>query len=175
MDVIFVSDYLLFKDNVSFLIEGVIFAKLCDFVAEYDNKSEVGGILYGQKVIGRNEYIITGFTKPFKKDITSYSTFVRKDKKHFKVIKSIWLEDKTTHFIGDWHSHPIDIVNPSNEDVISWKEIAMNTRNVSKNLLFAIISKDSYSFYTFVNKKLEKLEVEHYTLNDDWLVEEAIK
>ncbi|MFT7149815.1 MAG: integrative and conjugative element protein (TIGR02256 family) [Nonlabens sp.] len=105
---------------------------------------ESGGILIGER---RGRYwIVTDITTPMKGDIQSRGQFVRQDLRHIKVSKRICKRSKNLRtYMGEWHTHPQVIPQPSGVDLASWKSIKIEKGN---SLVFIILGiKGSYGCY----------------------------
>jgi len=102
------------------LIEPEVIVVLKKYRQKESNDVEQGGILIGEY---RGKHIrISSVTEPSNYDDATRFSFFRKAKSHFKVaIKSWLLSSKTSTYLGEWHTHPEHIPNPSSIDLNSWK------------------------------------------------------
>jgi integrative and conjugative element protein (TIGR02256 family) len=84
---------------------------------------ESGGILLGYR---RGLHLhITHATKPGPQDRATRVSFVRKDPGHQAQALRMWKESGcTTDYLGEWHTHPEAIPNPSSTDHRAWAEIS---------------------------------------------------
>lgn len=84
---------------------------------------EAGGMLIGYETLN-GDIIIEYATKPYKWDKRSRYSFHRKDKKHNRILKSIWEKEGKIHaYTGEWHTHPEDYPNCSKQDKKNWIQI----------------------------------------------------
>lgn len=84
---------------------------------------ESGGMLIGYEVLN-GDIIIEYATKPFKRDRRKRFSFDRVDKKHNKILKSIWETQGNIHvYMGEWHTHPENYPNYSFKDKENWVKI----------------------------------------------------
>ena len=115
------------------------------------NKGEIetGGILYGYKVSGREEYIITGNTPKQKKDICGKNYFLRKDKRHFIILKELWKKDKSIMYFGDWHYHPTNNVFASNDDLHTFSKLCTSCKTNSKYIINIIASRNEFEVFIY--------------------------
>ena len=134
-DVIFVENVI-----INFKLGVVIIEKDVLSSLKININKETGGVLYGFKLKENNEYVICGCTKKQNDDESSEYSFYRKDKKHFEIIKQLWLKDKTIMYLGDWHYHPAKYVNASNTDYESFKENCLSSKTNSKYMFNIITS-----------------------------------
>lgn len=87
------------------------------------NDCEAGGMLIGYETIN-GDIIIEYITEPFKRDKRTRISFNRIDKKHNKILKSIWENQGNIHvYIGEWHTHPENYPNYSAQDKKNWIQI----------------------------------------------------
>lgn len=133
----FAEELIIKNDEISIILDINLISNL---YRNLSDKNENGGVLYGYKLSEIEEYRICGFTCPFKKDIISSYTYHRLDQRHIKYIKDIWIKDKTTMYLGDWHSHPSEISIPSKTDENTWRKISVNSKTNSAILIFIIVS-----------------------------------
>lgn len=100
------------------------------------SQKEVGGILLGSY---RGPHIeVTGITVPGPADISSTSTFIRRDRSHQVAAKKAWSESGgTVTYLGEWHTHPAGGPAPSGTDLNAWFGVA---DQVKKPAVFIIAS-----------------------------------
>lgn len=105
---------------------------------------ESGGILIGER---RGRYwVVTDITTPMKRDIQSRGRFIRQDPGHIKASRKIGKISKNLRtYMGEWHTHPQSIPQPSSVDLASWKSIEIE---IGSPLVFIIVGiKDTYGCY----------------------------
>ncbi|WMJ81469.1 Mov34/MPN/PAD-1 family protein [Clostridium sp. MB40-C1] len=130
------------------------------------NNWEAGGMLIGYETISGN-IIIEYATKPFKKDKRSRFSFDRLDKKHNKILRSIWKTQGNIHsYIGEWHTHPESYPNYSNQDKNNW--IQIRDKMNKEKFVHIIVGNKSISLweYNSNDKKIFKMgEVKYVEQN----------
>lgn len=85
---------------------------------------ESGGILIGREDKNNGNLIIEYATYPMKKDIRKRYRFYRKDKGHIEYYNKIYKENNGIYaYVGEWHTHPENIPEPSFIDKKNWKKI----------------------------------------------------
>ncbi len=102
-------------------IEKSVIEKMISFIQDTRFTPESGGCLIGKYRSSGNIDIID-CTVPYPKDNRNIVKFLRKDKKHLEYIEKI--KESSNGFIGyigNWHTHPQDIPEPSIVDIISWQ------------------------------------------------------
>ena len=116
---------------------------------------ESGGILIGER---RGRYwVVTDITTPMKGDIQSRVQFVRQDPGHIRASKKICKKSKNSRtYMGEWHTHPQVIPQPSSVDLASWKSIKMDK---GSSLVFIILgTQGCYGCY-FDSNHIHKLSL----------------
>jgi integrative and conjugative element protein (TIGR02256 family) len=127
------------QENISLILDNTQIKNMFDM---HNFQNETGGVIYGYKLVGLKEYRITGFTTPYQEDKVYRYNFERLDPNHLKSIKSLWVNDCTTMYLGDWHSHPSNHSSPSILDKNTWYKIATESKSGSSIYFFFIISKE---------------------------------
>ncbi|MEO1254710.1 MAG: Mov34/MPN/PAD-1 family protein, partial [Bacteroidota bacterium] len=86
---------------------------------------------------------------------------------HQKIVLERWNSSGyTTHYLGEWHSHPQDYPEPSDKDIASWKEKLITAIYSSRYLYFIIVGIKETRVWegdrrSLKIKKLDSLTVEH--------------
>lgn len=118
---------------------------------------EAGGILIGYETLN-GDIIIEYATKPYTWDKRSRYSFFRKDKKHNRILQSIWKEQGEIHiYIGEWHTHPEEYPKYSLQDKNNWIEIG-NKMN-KRNFIHIILGNSEIGIWRYdaKNKKILKI------------------
>lgn len=123
-------------DGINLTINEDVIVKLNEFRQSCYNDPECGGLLLGRTDIQGNTKVID-ITVPLEGDIQSRFRFLRKSNKH----KEILVESKKRclYFKGNWHTHPVNIPNPSLTDTISWKNTLKKCKPGESKYAFFII------------------------------------
>lgn len=103
------------KDEVIYTMKSYKQLKITD--------CEAGGMLIGYETLN-GDIIIEYATKPYRWDKRSRYSFYRKDKKHNRILQSIWKKQGNIHiYMGEWHTHPEDYPKYSSQDKNNWIQI----------------------------------------------------
>lgn len=93
------------------------------YAQDSQEKFEAGGILLGKRRL--NHFEILYVTEPTKHDVRSRFHWARSEKIHVDIANNHWLESKgQISYIGEWHTHPEIVPNPSNIDINEWGILA---------------------------------------------------
>ena len=112
---------------------------LNDHVQRKDSDPESGGILLGH-VRGENLEILEA-TVPTIWDKRKRYFFGRLPFGHQLFADNRWTSSNgTVRYLGEWHSHPEDLPNPSQLDSIEWKKLASNRKD-ARPLLALIVGR----------------------------------
>jgi integrative and conjugative element protein (TIGR02256 family) len=99
---------------------------------------EAGGILLGYR---RNAHLhVTGATTPQPGDTRSRTRFDRRDERHGMAAIAAWRKSgETMDYLGEWHTHPERLPEPSSLDRSEWRKICARA---STPMIFAICGYD---------------------------------
>lgn len=99
---------------------------------------ESGGMLFG--VIRPGALTISFATPAYPDDKRSKTEFIRRDKRHLRVLDSVRRRfGGTIGYLGEWHSHPECIPHPSGVDLKGWNAVEKES---GKPLVFLIIGSE---------------------------------
>ncbi|MGL5634042.1 MAG: Mov34/MPN/PAD-1 family protein [Sarcina sp.] len=118
---------------------------------------EAGGMLIGYETLN-GDIIIEYATKPYRWDVRSRYTFNRRDKKHNRILQSIWKEQGNIHvYMGEWHTHPENYPNYSSQDKNNW--IKIGSEMSKDNFIHLILGNNEIGIwnYNVNNKKITKI------------------
>lgn len=121
------------------------------------NDCEAGGMLIGYETLN-GDIVIEYATQPFKKDKRTRISFDRFDKKHNKILQSIWKKHGNIHiYVGEWHTHPEKYPNYSLQDKKNWIEIGSKMNR--EKFIHIIVGSDVIAMweYNSNNKKILKI------------------
>lgn len=116
------------------------------------DSSEAGGQLFAH--INNHEIILKVATIPDKSDNRTKYSFLPNRKKQLNEINYYF--KKGLHFVGDWHTHPIQVPSPSDTDLKSMMDcfekskhelnyfilIIVGTSNNPKDIWFGLINRN---------------------------------
>lgn len=152
------ENIVLTNKNISIVIKGKVLEKI---LANIKNRSlETGGILYGFKIKEKDEYILSGITEQQELDQVTCCSFNRLDSNHLKIVHNLWKEDKSIMYLGDWHYHPVDSVNPSGTDYQSFKRNTNESKTDSKFLFYIIVGKKEFELFIYEKKYAKSLDIQ---------------
>lgn len=164
-DVMFVDTVMIkFLDSILVIDEKPFY-----YLKHNDGKIENGGVLYGYKLLGKEEYIITGNTSKQIDDYASECSFIRNSSHHSEVINNLWINDNSIMYLGDWHSHPVDFVQLSSTDKKTFRKICKSCISSSKYLFFVVSAIKEMVIYIYErgNKKLISTSTIFYEKGDE--------
>jgi integrative and conjugative element protein (TIGR02256 family) len=104
------------------LIEAEPLTLMDGYRQDSPGRPESGGILLGYR---RGEHLhVTMATAPQKSDRGWRNLFKRSARYHQEIALREWnSSDKTIDYLGEWHTHPQHLPNPSAIDLIEWRKI----------------------------------------------------
>ena len=109
-----------------------------------DSSPEAGGVMLGRLILGTSDVVVDAVTGPCTADKYSRFTFFRSRRRAQQVVDEAWHTSRGTKiYLGDWHTHPEDIPNPSRQDLRNWRKICEAAVYEQKFLLFLIAGRVS--------------------------------
>ena len=105
-----------------------------------DESTESGGVLIGRILLNGLDVVIDQITSPTEGDRATHFSFFRSVHfvKHF--ILNTWHRSRgTQNYLGEWHTHPENIPNPSYIDIVGWKKMYRNSKAATDELYFVIV------------------------------------
>lgn len=82
---------------------------------------EAGGLLIGRELIGVPSFVVDEVTVPLPGDRRWRYRFDRNDPGHQALLDDRWSASQgTSIYLGDWHTHPEDDPEPSEQDIYNW-------------------------------------------------------
>lgn len=124
---------------------------------------EAGGVLLGRLSREGSDIIIDDITVPGEGDIASRFSFNREKKRTQYLVNKAWHESEgTKNYLGEWHTHPENIPNPSPQDLTNWHYISTNAQYEQDSLIFIIVGIDQirvWELYKITNKLVENIEL----------------
>lgn len=114
---------------------------------------EAGGILLGRFIQESSNIVIDQVTVPFNNDVCRRGYFHRQDQKHQQIINDIWLQSHgTCNYLGEWHTHPQVIPNPSDLDLSEWRRKAKDDSYPGTFLIFIIVGTRHMNAWCILDK-----------------------
>lgn len=118
---------------------------------------ESGGMIVGRFILGSDDVIVDEATVPTKADRQGRYFFKRAKKAAQERICVMWEEsDRTANYLGEWHTHPERIPQPSGVDLENWKSITQTAQYEQDCLFFIIVGTEAIRVWES-NKKTEEL------------------
>ena len=112
---------------------------------------ECGGILIGSY---RGPHIeIIDCTEPGPADLTTRSSFTRRDEQHQEAATAAW--HKSNHiatYVGEWHSHPLGQPRPSGIDRRVWRTVVAHLKTPC---VFVIVSPAGWRLFRIPSRKYQ--------------------
>ncbi|GBG14209.1 uncharacterized protein NMK_1774 [Novimethylophilus kurashikiensis] len=100
---------------------------------------EAGGVLLGRHLLDSHDVVIDEVSTPQKSDLRSRFAFFRSSR-HEYLARQRWLEqDRTSAYLGLWHTHPEPDPNPSSVDRLDWQQAVYGDTFEGDHLFFPII------------------------------------
>ncbi len=129
------------------------------YIQNEPSKSEAGGVLIGRIISKNNDILVDAVTGPHKDDIRKRFFFFRKKKKTQKIVNKCWKKSSGTQiYLGEWHTHPEDVPQPSNHDYKNWKDIFSNAIYEQNFLVFIIVGIEEIGCWMIKNGTCFKLK-----------------
>lgn len=126
-------------ENLVIEIEKKILKVIRDMRQINPTDKESGGILMGSIISKGNSVVLRDYTVPLKGDCQTRYRFYRRKKRHNAVLENKWKEsNKTIMYLGEWHTHPENEPDYSNQDLRNWKRIMRKSKTTSTYLFFII-------------------------------------
>ncbi|RKH52691.1 hypothetical protein D7Y23_06235 [Corallococcus sp. AB050B] len=101
---------------------------------------EAGGVLLGRYIKGCRDIVVDEVTSPMAGDWRLPFFFRRSRSRHQQVIDERWTASRgTCQYLGEWHTHPELIPNPSSTDIAEWRRRLRTDLFDGNSLLFIIV------------------------------------
>lgn len=109
------------------LVQYALCRELDEAAMSCAGQPESGGILLG--CYRGDNLQVTGRTLPGPSDNRQFLSFVRVDGTHQSAATRVWWDSGGTHtWVGEWHTHPMGGVLPSDTDLSSWSRLSRGCR-----------------------------------------------
>lgn len=133
-----------------------VLQQMSKYIQNERKKTEGGGIILGRFILETNDIVIDFITEPMPGDKRSRTRFKRGVKNHQAIIDKYWyISNGTINYLGEWHTHPEPIPNPSFIDVKSWKKMLSYDKFDSQCLYYIIIGTDGIGVWEGDRKALK--------------------
>jgi integrative and conjugative element protein (TIGR02256 family) len=109
------------------------------FVQTNEGDPEAGGTLIGRYISGKDDVVVDEITAPLPSDEQTRQTFHRTQTPHQQKIERAWMDSGHTQtYLGEWHTHPEAIPEPSKLDQSVWTKKLSQDR-FGESLFFLIV------------------------------------
>lgn len=101
---------------------------------------ESGGILLGRLLLDCNDAIVDEASQPMRTDRRGRFFFHRARAPAQERVTAAWTKsDRSSQYLGEWHTHPQNDPFPSNQDLSDWDRLLRVTVCEHTSLFFAIV------------------------------------
>lgn len=101
---------------------------------------ESGGLVAGRYLIDCDDIVVDVVTVPMEGDIQERHFFQKNATNHQRLLEMHWTQSKgTCNYIGEWHTHPEPIPNPSGHDFVQWRKVMKETKTDQVSIFFIVI------------------------------------
>jgi integrative and conjugative element protein (TIGR02256 family) len=101
---------------------------------------EAGGILLGRLILESDNVVVDEATVPNVEDRQSRFFFWRSNQHAQRRVVEAWDQTEGTRiYLGEWHTHPEDIPNPSCVDKKNWQRLIKKCKYEQDFLFFVIV------------------------------------
>jgi integrative and conjugative element protein (TIGR02256 family) len=121
---------------------------------------EAGGLLIGRYLLDCDDVIVDQITIPMDGDVRERCFFKKNTISHQRILESIWEQSKgTANYIGEWHTHPERIPNPSGHDFDQWRKVLRETKTDQSAIIFMIIGTAQIRIWQGMRRSLKFTEL----------------
>lgn len=104
------------------------------------DKREAGGVMLGRHILDSSDVVVDEVTVPMSGDQRSRTSFFRGRVNHQQAIDEAWRQSGgTCTYLGEWHTHPEAIPNPSWVDLREWQRKLHEDVYAGAGLFFVIV------------------------------------
>lgn len=106
------------------------------------HRNESGGILLGRILKACEDVVIDEVTRPLLGDRAGRLSFYRcRASTQERIIQAWHNSMHTENYLGEWHTHPEDLPEPSPKDLRNWEKIFRKGRFEQEFLFFVIVGR----------------------------------
>lgn len=117
------KNWVISKNGILLVLSDEAVATFQKYAQDMSEKLEAGGLLLGYRRL--NHFEVLHVTEPTDHDIRSRYHWIRSEKVHQETAKQYWHESKgQITYLGEWHTHPEIVPNPSQIDLNEWAILA---------------------------------------------------
>jgi integrative and conjugative element protein (TIGR02256 family) len=132
------------KDGGKLEIGRTALSKMLRYRQNTESRKESGGVLMGRDIRGCLDVVIDDVTTPMSKDRRTRRSFFRNQEQHQQILDQVWqMSIGTTHYLGEWHTHPEAVPTPSPTDLADWQKHIHANVFTNSTLFFIIVGVES--------------------------------
>jgi len=125
-------------------ISEIALARMLSSKQLYATDKESGGILMGRIIANSKDFVVDDITLPQDHDLRSRFGFKLSRNKHQNIVNKTWEKtNRTTIYLGTWHTHPEPEPHPSSVDIDDWKKRLRNDVYEGAYLFFIIVGQEN--------------------------------
>ncbi|MGG6268512.1 Mov34/MPN/PAD-1 family protein [Leptolyngbya sp. AN03gr2] len=118
--------------------------KMLRYRQKSESRKEAGGVLMGRYIRDCLDVVIDDVTTPMSKDRRTRFSFFRNQEQHQQILDNVWQASLgTTHYLGEWHTHPEAVPTPSPADLADWQKHLCSDIFSGSTLFFIIVGIES--------------------------------
>lgn len=150
-------------DGQRLKICGAVGEKFASFRQTGSRSTEAGGVLIGRWIVGQGDVVVDEATGPMTGDKRSRFAFFRSKHEHQRAIDRAYeVSLGTTGYLGEWHTHPEQLPQPSSTDTKDWIRRLREDAVDMEFVYFVIVGTVETRVWrgSRVSKNLEPMELE---------------
>jgi integrative and conjugative element protein (TIGR02256 family) len=126
-------------DGARFEVSVAAWQTIQGYIQHASSATEAGGVLLGRHLRDGSAIIVDTVTVPMAGDRRARVRFHRAQQRHQAAIDAAWAaSDGTCTYLGEWHTHPEPIPEPSAVDWADWRRRLRRDR-YTEPLFFFIV------------------------------------
>ena len=85
--------------------------------------------MIGRRIVDSEDVVVDCALPPSRIDHRARLSYIRNIEPSQQYINKAWRESGgARNYLGEWHTHPEDDPSPSNQDIVNWSNILLNTQ-----------------------------------------------
>jgi integrative and conjugative element protein (TIGR02256 family) len=122
-----------------FRMSSEVIRELRPYVQDANLKPEAGGLLLGRHIRDSLDIVADALTTPLSGDRRTRFGFVRQGPRHQEFLDRAWRDSGgTCTYLGEWHTHPEPVPQPSSVDLANWRR-KLGSDRFTDVLFFVIV------------------------------------
>lgn len=137
-------------------------SKMLRYRQNTESRKEAGGVLMGRHIRDCLDVVIDEVTTPMSRDRRTRFSFFRNQEQHQQILDEVWQASfRTTHYLGEWHTHPESVPTPSPTDLADWQKHLYSDIFSSSTLFFVIVGTEALQIWECHRQQCSKnVEIE---------------